>query len=140
MGISAISSTQVNLTALNQPPPPTRALAARPQAVPASSSAATAGASPTTSTATPSTVVSPASKSGNASSTPAAGSAAGAQSDATLAAVYTTSVKGTSYSGSVDESDGTYTASVPSLTGASATGSSIQSAENSLTTRVDELA
>jgi predicted RNase H-like HicB family nuclease len=49
-------------------------------------------------------------------------------------------VGGKSYSGSVEESAGEYTASVAGLPGASASGSSIQSAENNLGTIIDMLA
>ena len=49
-----------------------------------------------------------------------------------LAAVYSTTVDGKSYSGSVEKSNGTYTASVANLPGASASGSSVASAENAL--------
>jgi predicted RNase H-like HicB family nuclease len=40
----------------------------------------------------------------------------------------------------VEESGGEYTASVATLAGATATGSSIEAAENNLTARIDELA
>jgi predicted RNase H-like HicB family nuclease len=56
-----------------------------------------------------------------------------------LAAAYSTTVAGKSYAGSVQESGGEYTASVPNLPGASASGSSIESAENSLTQIIDTL-
>jgi predicted RNase H-like HicB family nuclease len=52
---------------------------------------------------------------------------------------YSTTVAGKQYSGSVQESNGEYTASVSSLSGASATGSSIQAAENNLNNRIDEI-
>ena len=56
-----------------------------------------------------------------------------------MAGVYTDTVGGKSYSGSVAESGGTYTASVPNLPGASASGSSVQSAENNLNVVIDTL-
>ena len=59
---------------------------------------------------------------------------------ATLAGSYSTTVNGTSYSGSVEESGGTYTASIPNLPGATASGSSLQAAENDLNIRIDILA
>ena len=65
--------------------------------------------------------------------------AASAQA-ATLAASYSTSVNGANYSGSVEESGGTYTASIPNLPGATASGSSVQAAENNLNIRIDILA
>jgi predicted RNase H-like HicB family nuclease len=49
-------------------------------------------------------------------------------------------VGGKSYSGSVEDSGGTYTASVPSVPGASASGSSVQSAESNLNIVLDVLA
>jgi len=56
-----------------------------------------------------------------------------------LVSGYSTSVAGKQYSGSVEESGGQYTASVPSLAGATASGSSIDAAENNLNNRIDEL-
>jgi len=60
--------------------------------------------------------------------------------EASLAAVYSTTVNGTTYSGSVEESGGQYTASIANLPGASASGSSIQAAENNLGSIIDTLA
>lgn len=57
----------------------------------------------------------------------------------TLAAVYSATVGGKNYSGSVEQSGGVYSASVPNLPGASASGSSVQAAENNLTLRIDTL-
>jgi predicted RNase H-like HicB family nuclease len=48
-------------------------------------------------------------------------------------------VGGKQYAGSVVESDGAYTASVPNLIGATVTGASEQAAENNLNARIDEL-
>jgi predicted RNase H-like HicB family nuclease len=58
----------------------------------------------------------------------------------TLVSSYSTTVAGTHYSGSVEESGGEYTASVATLAGATASGSSIEAAENNLNARIDELA
>jgi predicted RNase H-like HicB family nuclease len=52
---------------------------------------------------------------------------------------YSTTVAGKQYSGSVEESDGEYTASVSSLAGATASGSSVTAAENNLNNRINEL-
>jgi predicted RNase H-like HicB family nuclease len=52
---------------------------------------------------------------------------------------YSTTVGGTQYSGGVEESGGDYVASVPGLSGATASGSSLVAAENNLTVRIDEL-
>jgi hypothetical protein len=57
----------------------------------------------------------------------------------TLAAVYSTNVGGKSYSGSVTATAGDYTASVPNLQGATATGSSVEAAENNLSFVIDTL-
>jgi predicted RNase H-like HicB family nuclease len=56
-----------------------------------------------------------------------------------MATSYSTTVAGKQYSGSVSDSDGEYTASVPSLAGASVSGSSETAVENNLTQRIDEL-
>jgi hypothetical protein len=52
---------------------------------------------------------------------------------------YSTSVAGQQYWGSVDRAGGDYTATVPNLAGATASGSSQQSAEDNLNARIDEL-
>ena len=52
---------------------------------------------------------------------------------------YSVTVGGTQYAGSVQEQNGSYVASVPNVSGATATGNSMIAAENSLTTRIDEL-
>lgn len=74
---------------------------------------------------------------GRASAGGSGGVAAAVASD--TATVYTTTVAGEQYSGSVAESDGQYTASVPNLPDASATGTTQQTAENNLDIRIDEL-
>lgn len=73
----------------------------------------------------------------HASATPA--SAPAIKNDPMVAA-YSTHVAGKGYAGSVSENNGIYYVSVPNLPGAHATGTSIQSAENNLTLRIDELA
>jgi hypothetical protein len=52
---------------------------------------------------------------------------------------FSTTVQGKKYSGSVSESNGQYTASVSTLSGATATGSSVTAAENALYIRIDEI-
>ncbi len=52
---------------------------------------------------------------------------------------FSTTVDGKQYSGSVSESDGEYVASDPTLSGATATGSSEIAAENNLAIRINEL-
>jgi predicted RNase H-like HicB family nuclease len=56
-----------------------------------------------------------------------------------LVSSYSTTVNGTRYSGSVEQSGSEYTASVASLPGATATGTSLEAAENNLSARIDEL-
>jgi len=58
----------------------------------------------------------------------------------TIAASYSTTVGGRSYAGSVEESGGRYTASVPMPPGVSASGASVQSAEDKLNIILDTLA
>jgi len=50
---------------------------------------------------------------------------------------YSTPVDGKSYSGSISQSDGTYSISVPKLTGASVSGSRPQAAESALDVKID---
>lgn len=69
----------------------------------------------------------------------ASSTTSGTEAENLLAAVYATTVAGKNYSGSVEESGGEYSASVPNLPGASASGSSVQSAENNLTLVIDTL-
>ncbi len=52
---------------------------------------------------------------------------------------FSTTVNGKTYSADVSYSNGEYVASDPNLSGAEATGSSLQAAENNLTTRIDVL-
>ena len=52
---------------------------------------------------------------------------------------YSTTVGGKQYAGSVEDANGTYTASIPSVNGATASGSSLVAAENNLDVRIDEL-
>jgi hypothetical protein len=52
---------------------------------------------------------------------------------------FSTTVAGKHYSGSVQQSDGEYVASVAGLSGASGSGSSATAAENNLTIRINEV-
>ena len=65
--------------------------------------------------------------------------AAAAAEVETLVGSYATTVNGTQYAGSVEEENGAYTASVPNVSGATATGATLMEAENNLTIRIDEL-
>jgi predicted RNase H-like HicB family nuclease len=58
---------------------------------------------------------------------------------ALLSGVYSTTVGGKSYSGNIQQSQGTYEISVPNLPGASASGSSLEAAEIALNVRIDAL-
>jgi hypothetical protein len=53
---------------------------------------------------------------------------------------YSTTVAGKTYNANVTKSNGEYTAAASNLPGASASGSSVQAAENNLTTRISILA
>jgi predicted RNase H-like HicB family nuclease len=121
-------------------------LTARPSPTPGNTAAAPATQStpsPDQSAAAPSSAPARSARAGGAHGGGDGGSApAAAANTATLletATVYTTTVAGKQYSGSVVESDGEYTASVPNLAGASATGATEQAAENNLNSRLDEL-
>lgn len=70
----------------------------------------------------------------------AASVTAAAASELMTDVAFSTSVGGKTYSGDVTYSGGEYVASDPSLAGAEATGSSLQSAENNLSARIDILA
>jgi hypothetical protein len=67
-------------------------------------------------------------------------SSAGSNILTTLAASYSTTVSGKSYAGSVEESEGAYIASVPLPPGVSASGSSVEAAENNLNVILGSLA
>jgi hypothetical protein len=69
----------------------------------------------------------------------APGAAAAAIAVEELATGYSTKVGGVEYAASVFQSNGQYTASVSSLTGATATGSTEQVAEENLAVRIDVL-
>lgn len=66
-------------------------------------------------------------------------SASAASEVETLAGTYSTTIAGTQYAGSVEEENGSYVASVPNVSGATATGATMLEAENNLTIRIDEL-
>lgn len=68
-----------------------------------------------------------------------AATASAASEVETLVGSYSATVAGTQYAGSVEEENGTYTASVPNVSGATATGATMMEAESNLTIRIDEL-
>ena len=67
------------------------------------------------------------------------GAATAAAAVDALTSGYSTTVDGKQYAASVVESGGGYTASISSVPGATATGTSEQAAENNLTLRIDAL-
>jgi hypothetical protein len=140
MLISAVSSSASNSQVLNP------VLYGKPAATSSSASAKTSASSSPTSAATTSTTSSSTastnqtSRSGSSHSGGAgSGSSSAATEEETLVSGYSTTVGGKQYSGSVEESNGEYTASVSGLSGANASGSSITGAENNLNSKIDEL-
>ena len=116
----------------------------QPTAAAANRSVTTAS-SPTTSPSAPASLSTTSRATGSGSGSTSHGSSQSQSTsnseagEASLAAVYSTTVDGTTYSGSVEESGGEYTASVANLPGASASGSSIQTAEDNLGSIIDTL-
>jgi hypothetical protein len=147
MQIGAIHSISPIATA---PPPVTRSgpVSAASRSATAATVTAAAGSAPSTSSAS-----APTSSSTTTSAPRPTGSGGGTShgssqsqststsgaAEAALAAVYSTTVDGKTYSGSVEQSGGEYTASVANLPGATASGSSIEAAEDNLGTIIDAL-
>jgi len=133
-GISSIANTGPGLHALNAP-----ATVATPstKAVTAIAPAPAVAPAPAPATSAPTAAAKPAVSRGG-------GGGGGASSSSTQQLVsdtYTTTVDGKSYSGSVQqEPGGGYIASIPSLPGAVATGSSALAAESNLGSIIDTLA
>jgi len=131
-GISPIPNSGPGLASLNQPatPPASSTRPAQSAAAPASSpkSAAPASSAPAAASAAPAAV-------------PHGGGAGSSASQNLITTTYSTTVAGKSYSGSIQQEPvGGYIASVPDLPGASASGSSLEAAENNLGTIIDALA
>ncbi len=137
MQIIGFSGTDSNPQVLNPilfgKPATTAVTAVRPEAT-AQPSAPPANAAP----AVPATNVRRTTQTHGASAAGGGAAAAAAVTEMQVSS-YSTMVNGTQYSGSIVESGGQYTASVPNLPGATATGTSITAAENSLDLRIDEL-
>jgi hypothetical protein len=99
----------------------------------------------TTALPAPPTSAQASSSSGNSShpSSESSGGGSNGESNSALSMTrlpsYSTTVAGAHYTGSIEESGGEYTVSVPSLAGVSASGSSMAAAENALNFRIDEL-
>lgn len=133
MSIDAISPNGSTPAMLKPVATPAKAASSSPGAAPAKAAPTATDAAPTSSASDAASVRNAAQ---SASSGASAGSAAAAE---TLVGGYTDTVAGTQYSGSVEESGGQYVASVPALSGATASGSSEMAAEINLTLRIDEL-
>jgi hypothetical protein len=121
------------------PQPVIRRPAVGPTPATTQASPVAAPAAPTA--ATPSAPAAPARAAtgvGGGGAATAAAAAAAAAVDA-LTSGYSTTVDGKQYAASVVESGGGYTASISSVPGATATGTSEQAAENNLTLRIDAL-
>src|ERR1700722_4982259 len=104
---------------------PKTTISTRPRVTAAPSTTPTAA--PAAATTTPQTAAPPAPAARRGGGGGAAAAAASAA--AAAATAYSTTVGGKSYSGSVQETDGEYEASIPNLPGASASGSSAEAAE-----------
>jgi hypothetical protein len=126
-------------------PTTSRAAAATKSLLPAAAQPAPKTVAQPATQAAPKSAAQPAGQAAPASAPPPAaapsgGTAAVASASAALiSSSYSTTVGGKSYSGSISQSNGTYTVSVPNLPGASVSGSSLQAAENALTVRIDTL-
>jgi len=132
-GISPIANTGQGLVALN-PPAAVSPSSTRPVAAVASSApVATANPAPLARASAP--APKPAAFRGGGG-----GSSSGAAQQL-ITDTYTTTVGGKSYTGSVQQQPGGgYIASIPNLPGATATGASLQAAENNLGAIIDALA
>lgn len=133
IGISATNSTMQVLNPVLMGKPATAAVTAIHPVVATPPSAPAATPTPP--------APAPQARSSHAHGTPAAGGggAAAAATAEMLVSGYSTTVNGTRYSGSVVQSGSEYTASVASLPGATASGTSMAAAENNLSARIDEL-
>lgn len=130
-----ISSLSAILPSSTGNPPTTPSPAKSTATATAPSSASTASPAPSV----PSAAAPAKASSAQAPAPPAAASLSSLQASL-LSTVYTTTVGGKSYSGSVEQSGGQYSVSIPNLPGASASGSSVQEAENNLNVKIDTLA
>jgi hypothetical protein len=132
MQINSISSISAITPISTSNSVPARSGAAKPT-VAASSVTPAAATAPSQAAVHPVTAV----RSGGGSG---GGGGSTASAAAAVATAYSTTVGGKSYAGSVSEVDGSYQASVPSVPGAVATGSSLQMAETNLDSVIDILA
>jgi len=138
MLISAISSNSQILLPLNQ------VAASRPSASSSASASSTAAAVPASTSSTSNPTSGTASPAKSQSSHGGGGGGGAASSVASsideLVSGYSETVDGKQYSGSIEKSGNTYTASIPGLAGASASGSTEVAAENGLSQRISVLA
>jgi len=112
--------------------------------LPATTSGSSSAVTPSLTSSSKTSTSSSTPKSGDARAHGGGGGGGGAAASAaseveTLVGTYFTTVGGTQYAGSVEEQNGSSAASVPSVSGATATGASMIEAENNLTVRIDEL-
>jgi hypothetical protein len=70
---------------------------------------------------------------------PAAPQAASDAAASLVSQIYSTTVAGKSYSGSINQSGGQYVISIPNVPGATASASTVRAAENALTLKIDIL-
>jgi len=132
---SAPTTPVLNPVLLGKPTavPPLPAIARQPTAG-TSAGAVPAGGSASETASSAGSAYAGASRSGGA-----AAIAAGNAVEQMLGTSYSTTVGGKTYSGSVDESAGEYTASIPHVQGATASGTSMELAEFNLDARIDEI-
>jgi hypothetical protein len=136
-GVSSVSSTMTMLNpVVFAKPSPGASIGAAPATASAKVSSNASASTPASSGASASTR---AASSAGAHGGGASASAAGRNTAEEMVSGFSTTVGGTPYFGSVEESGAEYTASVPNLAGATASGSSEQAAENDLDARIDEL-
>jgi hypothetical protein len=141
MLIAAISSSSapVLLNPMLTAQPRIHEIPALP-AITSGSSSAVAPSSTTSSTTSTSSSTPSSGARGHGGGGGGGSAAASAASEVeTLVGSYSTTVGGTQYAASVEKQDGSYVASVPNVSGATATGASLIDAENNLTVRIDEL-
>jgi hypothetical protein len=141
MQINSVSATlpiAVSNSSSTTPKPPKPAAAPAPQAASTPATPPPTGQS-TSATPAPGGASSAKPATGAAPVQPAAPQAASAADASLVSQIYSTSVGGKSYSGSVEQSNGQYVISIPNLPGASASASTAQAAENALTLKIDIL-
>jgi hypothetical protein len=134
--VSAALPSAVSSSSSTAPKP------AKPAAAPAPQAASTVpppAAQATPAAPAPRATSSAKSTTGAAPVQPAAPQAASDAAASLVSQIYSTTVGGKSYSGSVEQSGGQYVVSIPNVPGATASASTAQAAENALTLKIDIL-